>query len=697
MRSDRPVSRHIVPLVATIMATAVLIAVTPDLAAAEVSPVGDVPERIFPGVDLAAAALEDAEDEAAGRPPRFAIPNRTHISPDTHGIWEEDGGMAVWRMKISSLGAHSLNLGFGSFHMPEGGRLHIYSPDLVRSIRPFTDRDNAAHGELWTPVLPGESLVLEVTVPSEVRHELRLELTSVNVGYRGFGKEDPTESGWCNIDVVCPEGDGWRDEIPSVAVISRGGSRNCTGFMVNNTAQDRKPYFMTAKHCGVDQSNAASLVAYWNYETSVCGGTPDGSLDQFNTGSFWRSAYTPSDFTLVELDEDPDPSYGVTFAGWDRSGADATSAVAIHHPSVDEKRISFEYDATTTTSYLGYSVPGDGTHVRVIDWDEGTTEGGSSGSPLFDQDHRVIGQLHGGYAACGNDSSDWYGKFSVSWNGGGTSTTRLRDWLDPGNTGATTVNTLVPGQGCTGNEDCDDGEFCNGAETCETGSCVPGSDPCPGQECDEDADVCITPGCNNNGVCDPGEDCTGCPADCISGASGGTCGDGICETGAGEDCVSCSADCNGVTGGKPSRRYCCGDGDGGNPVDCSDPRCHEDGNTCSTGGGGVSYCCGDGSCEGEEDGFNCEVDCGSPPTCGDLVCNSGAGEDQCTCPADCGAPPADETGACSDGIDNDCDGLTDTEDGDCIGDCLPIGASCTVDEDCCSYKCLGAAGKKVCK
>ena len=120
-------------------------------------------------------------------------------------------------------------------------------------------------------------------------------------------------SGACNNDVVCPEGDPWRDEIPSVAAISTGGSLFCTGFMVNNTAQDQKPYFMTAYHCGISSGNAASLVVYWNFETSTCGGTPDGSLSDFQTGSFFRSRYSPSDFALVELDSAPDPAEpGVT-------------------------------------------------------------------------------------------------------------------------------------------------------------------------------------------------------------------------------------------------------------------------------------------------------------------------------------------------------------------------------------------------
>ena len=69
--------------------------------------------------------------------------------------------------------------------------------------------------------------------------------------------------------------------------------------------------------------------------------------------------------------------------------------------------------------------PGSGSaYLRVNDWDLGTTEPGSSGSPLFDPDHCIVGQLFGGFAACSNDLEDWYGRFYVSWTGGGTSDSR---------------------------------------------------------------------------------------------------------------------------------------------------------------------------------------------------------------------------------------------------------------------------------
>lgn len=254
----------------------------------------------------------------------------------------------------------------------------------------------------------------------------------MGAGYRGFrtrhesehGKPRRELSGSCNIDVVCPEGNGWEAEIASVAVYSKGGSLACTGAMINDAESSGAPHFLTANHCGVSSSNAASVVAYWNYQSSSCvpGSTSgDGPLTQFSSGATHLVSNSQSDVTLIRLNDLPNPEYGVTYAGWDRSGNAATIAVAIHHPSCDEKRISFMYD---TTAISGFFRSGD-THVRVADWDKGTTEPGSSGSPLFDQNHRIIGQLHGGSAACGNNLEDYYGRFFKSWTAG------LAQYLDP--------------------------------------------------------------------------------------------------------------------------------------------------------------------------------------------------------------------------------------------------------------------------
>ena len=410
-----------------------------------VRPLAEVARHLAPELDRDVLAREDLDRQEQGLPDRFALPEEVSLTPNGAGTWETlPSGRSLWRLRINSPGVLSLNLGFTRFWLPPGARMLIYPANGGGPVLAFDESDNADHGELWTAVLLTVEVVVELEVDPDLRWQVDLELTSIGRGYRFFGEDFSDKSGECNIDVICEEGDPWRDEIDTVGVYSLGGSTFCTGFMVNNTAEDGKAYFMTAYHCDIRAGLAPSIVVYWNFQSPVCGQQSGGSLDDNQNGSTLRAEYLTTDVTLVELDDLPDPAFNVKYAGWNRSNSVPTSAVAIHHPRTDEKSISFEDDPLSVTTYQGTASPGDGTHLRVADWDLGTTEGGSSGSPLFDQDHYVVGQLHGGQAACGNDLPDWYAWFHMSWDGGGTNDSRLSDWLDPQGTGALTLETFDP-------------------------------------------------------------------------------------------------------------------------------------------------------------------------------------------------------------------------------------------------------------
>lgn len=420
--------------------------------------------RSMPGVDVARLRAEDARRSAklTNAPVRFAAPLAVDITPATAGDWDAAGDRLVWRLRVQSKDALSLNFGFSEYHMPEGGHMLVYPAGLGRNasqelIRSFTSADNKPHGKLWTPVVQGDHAVIEVVVPKARAGELRLRLTSVNHDYVGFdglarsGLVQPSGvSGSCNIDVVCPAGDGWRDQIRSVGAYSRFGTFYCTGSLVNNTANDQSMYFLTANHCGMGTADAAaSIVVYWNYQNSTCrtpgsaesGADGDGSLDQNQTGATPLASYATSDFTLLELDAPADPEFDLYWAGWDRRDTIFPGATGIHHPRVAEKRITH---SSNPLEISGYFATGS-SHLHVF-WDQpGTTEGGSSGSPLYSPDGRVIGQLHGGLASCtttGADHSDYYGRVFVSWTGGGTDASRLSNWLDPAGTGAEFIDGL---------------------------------------------------------------------------------------------------------------------------------------------------------------------------------------------------------------------------------------------------------------
>ena len=423
---------------------------------ADSAAVRETPRHIeLPPLDLESVFAEKRAFEAKnpGRV-RFAHRIPVAISPDTVGTWI-DGPQdeARWSLSLRSPGAASLNIGFSRYRMPEGGELRITLPDGAEPYRSFTSADNEVHNELWTPLFPGDQVTLTVRVPKHGKKDLAIQLASINHGL----KSDPREkSSNCNIDTVCSVGDlpvlgnlidAYRDQIRSTAFYTIDGTDTCSGVLINNTARDGRPYFLTAAHCEVTEANARSMVVYWNYENSVCrapgsdesGRSGDGSREIFNSGAIFRASYEDSDFCLVELDDVVPPEANVFYAGWDRSGKNADMAVGIHHPSTDEKRISFSFEETQTTNYGSYRRNDFGTHFRVVSWDNGTTEGGSSGSPLFNENKQVIGQLHGGDADCNTLDSDWYGRLNRSWSGGGSASRRLSDWLDPEATGELSI------------------------------------------------------------------------------------------------------------------------------------------------------------------------------------------------------------------------------------------------------------------
>lgn len=466
----------------------------------------------FAALDMDKVHAEDMAATAAGETLRFAVPHSVKIAPSISGTLESlKDGTLVWRQRISAVAALSLNLGFERFRLAPGARLWIYTPDRKQVIGPLTDKDNDAHGQYWTPVLLGEEVVVELVATPESLAKSLLEVSKVNQGYRFFGAARPTaaaksgscsslpkpgtslakqsggsgyeKSGNCNMDVEClTANDPWRSTADAVGAYTRSGTQICSGALINNTAQDRRMLFMTANHCGNSGANAAAIVVYWNYQSPTCrtpGSVESGAaqapypLTNINSGAIFLAANATSDFNLVELDDPPPAEARLSWVGWNRTvytspggagNGDAQCSpsslcAGIHHPGVDEKRITFVDTPMVTTSYNNPTIPGNASHVHVF-WDATpvfppnpaitippqVTEGGSSGSPLFDANHLFVGQLHGGPSACGSTGgslSDYYGRLSVSWEGGGTAATRARDYLDPGNTGVMTLTELA--------------------------------------------------------------------------------------------------------------------------------------------------------------------------------------------------------------------------------------------------------------
>jgi len=417
----------------------------------------------LPEARLPAALVRQQIAALKPQPLRFAVPAALNLD-QRNGIWDVDRtGHARWRLRIESDGASSLALRLSDIQLPEGAAMWFYDA-AGRDVQGPFDRHSAGlvNGQISLPLVRNSSAVLEVLVPVEHRSEVAFKVVEAYHGYRDFGTvandtvNGPkaavgNESGTCNINVVCSDGNSWRDEIRSTVLLTIGNSTLCSGSLVSNTRQDDRPLILTANHCNIRSGNVGSVVAYFNVQSSTCNGNDDGRVDQNIVGSAFLARDEKADFTLFTLASTPPASFNVFYAGWDaRDQAVPQSGVTIHHPSGDEKKIS-AYSAPATKvqgERIGDPAPGDGFNVDAwrVNWTRGTTEGGSSGSALWNQNKQVVGVLSGGGASCSTPGEpDFFGRLERGWTASSAASGQLKAHLDPINTGCLQLSSKNPG------------------------------------------------------------------------------------------------------------------------------------------------------------------------------------------------------------------------------------------------------------
>lgn len=369
----------------------------------------EAPLVVMPPVNADSLKALDAERAAQGikGPYRFGFNHAVDLGMDNSGVWHTmSNGDRVWRLSIRCPEAYSINFEFHDYVIPDGAQVFVYnaSGDVLGA---FEAGSNPGQEQLGVTQLAGDLITIEYIEPARVRGLGRLRVGQVTHAYRdilGMAK-GLNDSGSCNNNVICPVGDPWRDQIRSVAMITVGGSGLCTGQLINNCNNDGIPYFLTANHC----LGGSNWVFRFNWQSPSCNTTSNGPTNQSVSGFTLLESSASSDMALLRLNTTPPPSYNVYYTGWDKSATAATSVTAIHHPSGDVKKISFENQPVSSSTYSGAQC------WRVAAWDDGTTEGGSSGSGLWNQNGLLVGQLFGGQASCEFNFNDYYGKFSVSY------------------------------------------------------------------------------------------------------------------------------------------------------------------------------------------------------------------------------------------------------------------------------------------
>lgn len=393
------------------------------------------------------------------------------ISTENAGAWEVlENGTSVWRCKITGNGAKALALHFNRFNLPKGSKLYVYDEERTQLLGGYNQNDNTGDKGFAIGLILGQSIIVEyvaplMMTPGEKKAILSEEvvapdfhISQVSYIFRGVSDleqlRDFGDCGSCEVNVNCPEGNDWQRQkraVVRIYVVEGNSAGWCSGTLINNLASDGTPYILTANHCGPNASaaNFNQWMFFFNYEHPSCTNSNSEPSSNVRTGctkKAYGSINGGSDFFLLQLNSAPDNSWNPIYAGWRRDNTAATHATGIHHPAGDVKKISSS-STITTGSYSGCA---SSAHWKISDWEQtqtnlGVTEGGSSGSGLFDQDGYLVGTLTGGQATCSYPHNDYYGKMYYHWdqNGSGNDQ-RLKPWLDPNNSGANTCPMYDP-------------------------------------------------------------------------------------------------------------------------------------------------------------------------------------------------------------------------------------------------------------
>ena len=385
-----------------------------------------------------------AEDEARGGI-RYSAPLAVDIKANPTDFANYDG-VYYWEQTIQVSNAPGVGVFLDQVAIPAGAMIGVKSNDRVVTFQP---EDVSSEQRLFSGVLGGA----EVTVfyqgsrPAQAPFRIwRVDYVFRPEVWKEEFTKDFGDSNACQVNAGCGSGDGWEDEQAGTArihVIVAEGIGWCSGNLLNNTAQDGRPFLLTGFHC---MDGFTPLYDLWRVDFDYAGvgcDNPDVEPTPITyTGVAQRAGRRETDFLLLEILDVDFAAEDHYFAGWERDTTGAVGDVLhFHHPRGDIRKIGHSdrrgARVVGTPIQWNNDVTTPARHHYRVNYAVGSFQTGSSGSAFFDPDHRVVGQLNGGNASCEDGTEAFVGRFDLSFSGAGAGPagndagSRLREWLDP--------------------------------------------------------------------------------------------------------------------------------------------------------------------------------------------------------------------------------------------------------------------------
>lgn len=383
------------------------------------------------------------------------LPVKINFS-DKASVYNDDKGGKIYQLLLTAKEAQGLSISFSRFVLPNGGKLYIYNPDTKEVLGAFTQESSASQEHFATAPIVGDKLLIQYEAPTGSDAP---ELFIDHLGYifqpmssRVLPAKLPGLDGssLCEVNVNCSEGNSVRKQQDAIVhIYCKAGDlySYCSGTLLNNTAEDFTPYIITAAHCGglnspLPDTDYSQWVFTFHYEKPQCNNNYSNPTKQFSITGAHLAAFVPmhkgSDGLLLQLNQAIPAYYGVYYAGWDRTEKITPQHIGLHHPNGDVMKVSTSKEKPIVHQYKDKQSPGaEGAHLRVIyaptEHGFGITEGGSSGSGLFNEEGLLVGTLTGGNSYCDRnpDGFNSYGRLSFHWNKRKSEGYYMADKLDP--------------------------------------------------------------------------------------------------------------------------------------------------------------------------------------------------------------------------------------------------------------------------
>jgi hypothetical protein len=338
-----------------------------------------------------------------------------------------DSGSVTWSTVIHSPGATALRLRLADFDLPPGAELFLYS-DHGDILGPYTAIGPDGDGDFWSHTVNGERIQVVLRFEdlpfvddlqavhfriAEVSHlGSRFQIPDFSPGGAAVSPFEVPRS-FCGFNAPCVEDascygtnkwsqiDSARRAIAHITYQRNGASYICSGGLIaDNDASTQVPLFLTAHHCIGTNQEAQTVEAFWRFQTPSCGAScfsPSGSVPSTRGATLLSASPTP-DYALMRLNQAP-PA-GSWYLGW--SGAElhnvqGTRLYRLSHP----KGAPLAYSEHRVDTAAGTCPSWPRGNFIYSDDVIGATQGGSSGSPVTNQQGQIVGQLSGG---CGPQS-----------------------------------------------------------------------------------------------------------------------------------------------------------------------------------------------------------------------------------------------------------------------------------------------------